>query len=85
MQSSGSKEPPCHLGLTQASDPMQKLRHPGGYGKNRILRTMLFVMRSVGVLDAVVSSMLDGHLDSAAIETSQCLQARIHGQAPGRR
>jgi hypothetical protein len=27
--SSGSKEPCCHLGWTQASDPMQKLRHPG--------------------------------------------------------
>jgi hypothetical protein len=38
VQPSGSKETPCHLGLTQASDPMQKLQHPGRYGKNRILQ-----------------------------------------------
>lgn len=53
IPSSGSKEPPYHLGLMQASDPMQELQHPGRCGKNRILQPCCRLQK-FGVLDASV-------------------------------
>jgi len=78
MQSSGSKEPPYHLGLMQASDPMQELQHPGRCGKNRILQVCCRRAESwssgrVCVLHARLT------LYTVAIETSDRLCARVHG------
>jgi hypothetical protein len=78
MQSSGSKEPPYHLGLMQASDPMQELQHPGRCGKTRILQVCCWRAESwsSGRVCMLHARLM---LYTVAIETSDRLCARVHG------